>query len=62
MKPWHMQLLMLSSASLFLLREIYLVRISTSEFGSILHLISVDPILKFEFASIKMVSKMQIST
>ena len=51
-KPGHMQLLLLRSAFLFLLREIYSVRMSTSEFGSIillnlslsLHLISVDPI------------------
>ena len=55
-KPGYMQLLLLRSACFFcLLREIYLVRMSTSEFGSIillnkesLHLISVDPILKFE--------------
>ena len=51
MKPWHMQLLMLRSAFFFLLREIYLVRMSTSEFGSIillnkesLHPIAVDSI------------------
>ena len=53
MKPGHMQLLLLRSAFFFLLRvrEIYSVRMSTSEFGSIillnkenLHLISVDPI------------------
>ena len=50
-KPGHMQLLLLRSAFFFLLREIYSVRMSTSEFGSIillnkesLHLISVDPI------------------
>ena len=50
-KPWHMQLLLLRSAFFFLLREIYSVRMSTSEFGSIillnkesLHLISFDPI------------------
>ena len=54
-KPGHMHLLLLRSALFFLLREIYSVRMSTSEFGSIillnkesLHLISVDPILKFE--------------
>ena len=54
-KPGHMQLLLLRSAFFFLLREIYSVRMSTSEFGSIillnkesLHLISVDPIWKFE--------------
>ena len=54
-KPGYMQLLLLRSAFSFLLREIYLVRMSTSEFGSIillnkeiLHLISVDPIFKFE--------------
>ena len=48
MKPGHMQLLLL-------LKEIYLVRMSASEFGSIIllnkeisHLISVDPILKLE--------------
>ena len=47
MKPGHMQLLLLRSAFFFLLREIYSVRMSTSEFGSIillnkesLHLIS----------------------
>ena len=51
MKPGYMQLLLLRSAFFFLLREIYSVRMSTSEFGSIillkkesLHLISVDPI------------------
>ena len=50
-KPGHMQLLSLRSAFFFLLREIFSVRMSTSEFGSIillnnesLHLISVDPI------------------
>ena len=50
-KPGHMQLLLHRSAFFFLLREIYSVRMSTSEFGSIillnkesLHLISVDPI------------------
>ena len=50
-KPGHMQLLLLRSAFFFLLREIYSVRMSTSEFGSIillnkesLHHISVDPI------------------
>ena len=55
MKPGHMKLLLLSCASFCLLREIYLVRMSTSEFGSkillnkkILHLISVEPILNFE--------------
>ena len=55
MKPGHMQLLLLRSAFFFLLREIYSVGMSTSEFGSIiflnkesLHLISVDPIWKFE--------------
>ena len=49
-KPGHMQLL-LSAFFFFLLREIYSVRMSTSEFGLIillneesLHLISVDPI------------------
>ena len=54
-KPGHMLLLLLRSAFFFLLREINLVRMSISEFGSIillnkesLHLISVDPILKFE--------------
>ena len=52
-KPGHMQLLLHRSAFFFLLREIYSVRMSTIEFGSIillnkesLHLISVDPILK----------------
>ena len=57
MKPGHMQLLLLRSALFFLLKEIYLVRISASEFGliifillnkEILHLISVDLILKFK--------------
>ena len=55
MKPWHMLLLLLRSAFFFLLKEIYSVRISASQFGSIillnkeiLHLISVDPILKIE--------------
>ena len=51
MKPGHMQLLLLRSAFLFLWREIYIVRMSTSEFDyfkEILQLISVDPILKFE--------------
>ena len=50
-KPGHMQLFCLGVPSFFLLREIYSVRMSTSEFGSIillnkesLHLISVDPI------------------
>ena len=51
-KPGHMQLLcLLGVPSFFLLREIYSVRMSTSEFGLIillnkesLHLISVDPI------------------
>ena len=50
-KPGHMQLLLLRSAFFFLLREIYSVRMSAIEFGSIillnkesLHLISVDPI------------------
>ena len=51
-KPGHMQLLLLRSAFFFFLfREIYLVRMSTSQFGWIillnnesLHLISVDPI------------------
>ena len=50
-KPWRMQLLLLRNVFFFLLREIYSVRMSTSEFGSIillnkecLHLISVDPI------------------
>ena len=45
-----LQLLLLRSAFFFLLREIYSVRMSTSEFGSIillnkesLHLISFDP-------------------
>ena len=54
MKPGHMQLLLLRSA-FFVEREIYLVRMSTSKFGliillnkEILHLISVDPIFKFE--------------
>ena len=54
-KPRHMQLLLLRSAFLFLLKEIYSFRMSTSEFGliillnkEILHQISVDPILKFE--------------
>ena len=54
-KPVHMLLLLLRSAFFFLLREIYSVRMSTSEFGSIivlnkesLHLISVDQICKFE--------------
>ena len=49
-KPGHMQLLLLRSAFFFILREIYSVRMSASEFGSIillnkdsLHLISVDP-------------------
>ena len=48
MKPGDMQLLLLSSTSFFLLREIYFVRMSTSEFGlmillnkEILQLISV---------------------
>ena len=35
-KPGHMQLLLLRSAFFFLLREIYSVRMSTSEFGSII--------------------------
>ena len=55
MKSGHMQLLLLSSAFFCLLIEIYLVRMSTSEFGSmillnkdILHLITVDPIIKFK--------------
>ena len=52
MKPGHRQLLLLRSAFLFLLREIYIVRMSTSEFDyftkEILYLISVDPIFKFE--------------
>ena len=55
MKPGHMQLHLFRSAFFFGERENYLVRMSTSEFGSIillnkesLHLISVDPILKFE--------------
>ena len=50
-KPWNMQLLLLRSVFFFLLKEIYSVRMSTSESGSIillnkesLHLISVDPI------------------
>ena len=50
-KPGHMLLLLLRSAFFFLLRDIYSVRMSTSEFDSIislnkesLHLISVDPI------------------
>ena len=50
-KHGHMQLLLRRSAFFFLLKEIYSVRLSTSEFGSIillnkesLHLISVDPI------------------
>ena len=54
-KPGHMQLHLFRSAFFFGERENYLVRMSTSEFGSIillnkesLHLISVDPILKFE--------------
>ena len=54
-KPGHMQLHLLRSAFFFLLWEIYSVGMSTSEFGSIillnkesLHLISVDPIWKFE--------------
>ena len=54
-KPGHTQLLLPRSAFFFLLREIYSVRMSTSEFGSIillnkesLHLISVEPIWKFE--------------
>ena len=49
--PGQMQLVLRRSVFFFLLREIYLVRMSTSEFGSIillnkesLHLISVDPI------------------
>ena len=49
MKPGHMQLLLHRSAFIFLLREIYSVRMSTIEFGLIillnkesLHLISVD--------------------
>ena len=52
-KPGHMHLLLRSA--FFFEREMYLIRMSTSEFGSIillnkeiLHLISVDPILKFE--------------
>ena len=55
MKPWYMQLLLLRGAFFFLLREIYSVRMSTSEFGSIillnkesLHLILVDSIWKFD--------------
>ena len=51
MKPGHMQLLLLRSVFFCLLREIYSVRMSTSEFGLIillnkecLHLIAVDPI------------------
>ena len=55
MKPVHMQLLLFSSAFFFLLREIYSARMLTSEFNSMillnkefLHLISVDPILKFK--------------
>ena len=54
-KPGHMQLLLQRSAFYFLLREIYSVRMSISESGSIillnkesLHLISVDPVGKFE--------------
>ena len=50
-KPGHKQLLLLRSAFFFFLREIYSVRMSTSEFGLIillnkesLHLISVDSI------------------
>ena len=50
-KPGHMQLFLLKNAFFFLLREIYSVRMSTGEFGSIillnkesLHLISVNPI------------------
>ena len=37
-KPGHMQLLLLRSAFFFLLREIYSVKMSTSEFGSIIFL------------------------
>ena len=53
MKPGHMKLLLLRSSFFILLREIYLVSMSTNEFDyfinkEILHLISVDPILKFE--------------
>ena len=51
MKPGHMQLLLLRSAFVFLLREIFSDRLSAVEFGSIillnkesLHLISVGPI------------------
>ena len=51
MKPGHMQLLLLRCAFFFLLREIYSVRMSKSEFDLIillnkesLHLISDDPI------------------
>ena len=51
MKPEHMQLLLIRCVSFFLFREIYSVRMSSSEFGLIillnkesLHLISVDPI------------------
>ena len=51
-KPGHMQFFVLRSSFFYLLREIYLVRMSTSEFDFFkqgdLHPISVDPILKFE--------------
>ena len=36
-KPGHMQLLLLQSAFLFLLREIFIVRMSTSEFDYFTH-------------------------
>ena len=36
-KPGHMQLLLLRSAFLFLLREIYIVKMSTSEFDYLTH-------------------------
>ena len=54
-EAWAHAITSVSSASFCLLIEIYLVRMSTSEFGSmilfnkdIFHLITVDPILKFE--------------
>ena len=36
-KPGHMQLLLLRSAFLFLLRKIYIVKMSTSEFDYLTH-------------------------
>ena len=37
MKPGHMELLLLRSAFLFLLREIFIVRMSASEFDYFSH-------------------------